>query len=106
MPIPARGLGADTTARPTPKLSPIDEEHTEEIMDEDSLDAVEIDRASHRSTNKIKALQLLLNQFDKSQCEDRKLRTQEFQALMGMLRLAARASSIQPLVRNAPNFTK
>ena len=77
-----------TTFRAMPPI--YEEGHTEDAMDEAFTDAAEEDNASNSDRD---GLQLLLQQFARSQREERRLRTQEFQAMMGMLSPNRRCSS-------------
>ena len=109
MSTPVHGTGAESSARPPSRLSIIneDEGESEEAMDEAFADNKE--ETDNVSNSDLDGLQLLLQQFARSQREERKLRTKEFQEMMGILRPAAGASSStnqQPLVRSAPNFVK
>ena len=107
---PVQGTGAAPSARPPSRLSSINEEEGESDEATDEASAYTEDETDNVSNSERDGLQqLLLQQFARSQREERKLRTKEFQEMMGILRPVAGASSStnqQPLVRSAPNFVK
>lgn len=118
---PAHLSGAENPTQASRRLSCINEEreNSEAALGEVSPDTEETE-ANIASDPEMEGLQLLLHQFAQSQREERRLRTQEFaeerrlrtrefSTMMGVLHPPAGAShspAAQPLVRNAPNFTK
>ena len=91
-------------------LSPILEGIEEEkVEDEDISDAEDDDKSLYRTTVEPNPMQLMLEQFEKAHRQERRLRKQEISELVAAIKTpgAPRSStSVQPLVRNSPNFTK